>query len=96
MNFDLLSFVLLSLASYRATRFVLVDHLFEPVRDKIWSKWPPSTKFGYLFTCYWCLGFWIAAIFVALAFLLPVFTLVVSLVLSISALIGLISALEER
>jgi hypothetical protein len=96
MTIDLLGFVLLALASYRATRFIVVDHLFEPMRARIWKKWPPSTKFGYLFTCYWCTGFWVALIFVILAFLLPDLTFVVSLVLSISALIGLISAFEER
>jgi hypothetical protein len=96
MNIDLFGFAILALAAYRVTRFIVIDHLFEPIREKIWSKWPPSTKFGYLLTCYWCTGFWVSLIFVILAFLLPDLTFVVSLVLSISALIGLISVFEER
>ncbi len=96
VSFDLTSFVILSLAAYRVTRFFVEDALFEPVRDRIWDRFPPNTKFGYLFTCYWCLGFWVSILFVISAYLLPDFTFVVSLILAISALIGLIAARLER
>lgn len=96
MDFSLTVFVIYSLAAYRVTRFFVEDVLFEPVRNKIWSKFPPSTKFGYLLTCYWCLGFWVAFFFIIMAYLLPEFTFVVSLILAISALIGLISTRLER
>lgn len=96
MEFNLLVFAILSLAAYRITHFIVADTLFEPVRDKIWKKFPPSTKIGYLFTCYWCMGFWISLFVVVLAYLLPEITFVVSLILAISAIIGIIATRVER
>ena len=88
--------LVLSLAGYRATRFIIEDTITEGIRNKIWSKFPPSTKLGYLITCYWCTGFWVSLVLVTCFFAFPIVTLVVSLVLAISALIGIISALLER
>ena len=96
MEFNLLVFAILSLAAYRITHFIVADTLFEPVRDKIWKKFPPNTKIGYLFTCYWCMGFWISLFVVVLAYLLPEITFVVSLILAISAIIGIIATRVER
>jgi hypothetical protein len=96
MEFNLITLVVTTLAAYRVTRFLVEDFLFEPVRNWIWKKFPPSTKIGYLFTCYWCMSFWVAIKLVALSLLLPEFTFVVSLVLAISALVGLIQTRVER
>jgi hypothetical protein len=89
------TFIVLALAAHRITRFFISDTIFEPVRSKIWSKFPPNTRIGYLFTCFWCLGFWVSALTVLSYFLLPYPTYVVSLVLSISSIIGLIAARTE-
>lgn len=89
-------YLILALGAYRATRLVTTDTITEPLREKIWSKWPPHTQFGYLFTCNWCTGFWVSAIFVLGHLIFPEFTFVVSLILSISAVIGLISARLEQ
>jgi len=91
-----MTLAVLALAAYRATRFLVEDVLFDPVRNWVWKKFPPSTKFGYLFTCYWCMSFWVALKLVILYILLPEFTFVVSLVLAISALVGLIQSRVER
>lgn len=96
MEVNLVTLVLVVLAAYRATRFLVEDVLFDPVRNWVWKRFPPSTKFGYLFTCYWCMSFWVALAFVILLILLPDFTFVVSLVLAISALVGLIQSRVER
>jgi hypothetical protein len=96
MDFSLVSFIILCLAAYRVTHFIVADTLFEPVRNAVWKRFPPSTKIGYLFTCYWCTGFWVALFTVFFAYLLPDFTFVVSLVLAISAIIGIIATRVER
>lgn len=93
---DVTTFAILALAAFRLTHILVVDAIFDGIRTKIWSKYPPMTKIGYLITCFWCSGFWIS-IFLALSWLLlPEFTFVVSLILAMSALVGLISAWLER
>jgi hypothetical protein len=86
------TYIILVLASYRLTRLLVIDVIFEPLREKVWKKFPPSTKLGYVFTCMWCMSIW-AALFLILLFLaLPLLAYVVSLILSISAIVGVIAA----
>lgn len=81
----------MALAAYRLTRLLTTDVILEDLREKVWKKYPPSTKIGYLFTCNWCMSIWAAAFIIALASLLPTVAYVVSLILSISALVGLVA-----
>jgi hypothetical protein len=83
--------VILALGAFRLTRIVTTDAISEPIRQKIWSKFPPNTFLGYLITCNWCFGMYVAGLFTLGYFLVPDVTYVVSLVLSISSVIGLIS-----
>ena len=97
LNISLLHFVVLCLAVYRVTRFFISDHLFSPLRDKFWGKFPPeSTKLGYLLTCPWCLGFWLSLIFFTCYTIIPLPTLYACYVLALSAVVGLLTALEDR
>ena len=96
MTIDLVTFTILALAAFRGTHLITTDAIADGFRNKIWSKWPPNTEIGYLITCNWCTGFWVSVILVLLWLVLPQITLVVSLILAISALIGLISAWIER
>lgn len=96
MDITTINFVILALGAYRLTHLITTDAIADEFRHKIWSKFPPTTKIGYLITCNWCTGFWISLLFVVGASVLPQFTFVVSLVLAISAVIGLISAWIER
>jgi hypothetical protein len=91
MSIDVFTYVITALAVFRLTRLLTTDIIFEGLREKIWNKYPPSTKFGYLFTCNWCMSIWMAALLVALTLLLPTVAYVVSLILSISALVGLVA-----
>lgn len=84
-------YIILVLASYRLTRLLTTDAIFEPLREKIWKKFPPSTKFGYLFTCNWCMSIWATLFLVGLFLVVPLLAYVVSLVLSISAIVGVIA-----
>jgi len=96
MPIDALSLLIYSLAAFRLTRIITTDTVFEPIREKIWKKFPPSHWFGYLITCNWCVGFHVSILIVTLYLLVPVYAYVVSLVLSISAIVGLISARLDR
>jgi hypothetical protein len=91
MQLEPLTFVVLALAAFRVTRVITTDVVFEAVRERIWKKFPPSKGFGYLITCDWCTGFYISILFVIAYLLVPTIVFVVSLVLSISAIIGLLA-----
>jgi hypothetical protein len=91
MILDPLTFVILALAAFRVTRVITTDTVFESVRERIWKKFSPSKGFGYLITCDWCTGFYVSIAFVLAYLLVPVIVYVVSLVLSISAIIGLLA-----
>lgn len=91
MIIDFFTYVIMALAAYRLTRLLTTDVILEGLREKIWKKYPPSTKLGYLFTCNWCMSIWAAAFIIGLASLLPAVAYVVSLVLSISAIVGLVA-----
>jgi hypothetical protein len=96
MEITAITFVILALAAFRLTHLVTTDAIADGFRTKVWKKFPPSTKIGYLITCNWCTGFWVSIFLVISYLVLPVATLVVSLILAISASIGLISAWIER
>lgn len=89
--------ILLALASYRIARILIDDVIFDTPREAIWRRYPPeSSKFGYLFTCYWCLGLWTSGILVVLYILLPIPVIIVSVILSLSTIIGFIHKLEDK
>ena len=88
---DLLTLLVLTLAAFRVTLVLTTDVVMEPVRERIWKKWPPSTYFGYFWTCNWCAGTWVAALFTVSWLIAPDFVVMVSLFLAISAVIGLMS-----
>jgi len=96
MEITAVNFIILALGAYRMTHIITTDAIADGFRNWVWSKYGPMTKIGYLITCNWCTGFWVSLLFVAGASILPQLMLVVSLVLAISAVIGLLSALVER
>lgn len=90
-------FALLALASYRLTRLLLRDSLLAPVREWVWERRPPeSTRTGYLLTCPWCLGFWVSSGVWFCYTIAPVPALWVCCVLALSAVVGLLTAFEDR
>lgn len=96
MDITTISFIVLALGAYRLTHLITTDAIADGFRTWVWSKYPPTTKIGYLITCNWCAGFWVSIIFVLAFLILPQLTLVVSLILAISAVVGLLSAWIER
>lgn len=96
LEITLLNFVVLALGAFRLTHIITTDVIADPLRQWVWSKYDTSTKIGYMITCNWCTGFWVSLLTVAGASVLPQLTFVVSLVLAISALVGLLSAWADR
>jgi hypothetical protein len=92
MTIDLLTYVVLVLAAYRVTRLITTDAVLEKFRTWVWKKKPPHSGVGYLITCNWCTGFWVSLATILCYLILPSATFVVSLVLSTSALVGIISS----
>lgn len=93
-------YVLAALATYRLTRLVTADALLEPVRERLEAYFEDHFWFRavYLLNCDWCLSIWVAP-FPALAVILwpdnRAIT-VVLLVLTFSAVTGLVSTWEKH
>lgn len=84
---------LLLLANFRLTKLVLEDTLLEPLREKIWTRFPPeSSRLGYLFTCPWCMSMWTGTLLIAAYIMIPVPTLIIAAVLTLSAVAGFLSS----
>lgn len=94
---DLVSLVVLGLATFRIARFLVIDELFSGARNRLWKKFPPETnKFGYLFTCMWCMSVWTASLLVISRIIMPTITLYICLVFALSAIAGLLAAYEDK
>ena len=96
-NMSALHFLVPALMVYRLTRLIIVDTIFTPVREWIFSKKPPhSSSLGYLFTCEWCISLWLALPVVISYALFPSITLVIGYIFALSAIAGLITARVDR
>lgn len=97
MEITTVQFLVYALAAFRLTHLITTDAIADGFRNWVWKKFPPhTTKIGYLITCNWCTGFWVSLVLVLGILVLPQVAFVVSLVLAISAAIGLISAWIEN
>jgi hypothetical protein len=92
MGLELVELIVLALAVYRVCRLIIEDTVTERLREAVWSRFDASRGIGYLITCYWCTGFWVASLLVLLFIIGPVPTMAASLVLALSALAGIIAA----
>ena len=92
-----LQFIILGLAAYRLTRLVTTDVILNPIREKIWKKYPPSKhNLGYVITCDWCTSIWVSSLVVIMYTIASSLTLTVCCVFAISALVGLMTALVDQ
>lgn len=93
----MVEFLVLSLAAYRLTRLIIRDTIVDSLRNKVWDRFPPeSTKIGYLISCPWCMGFWFSLGLYFCYTIVPLQTLWISHVLALSAVVGLLTALDDR
>jgi|LakMenE01Jun11ns_1017448.scaffolds.fasta_scaffold8773101_1 hypothetical protein len=95
MNITVLDLAILSLAAYRIVRLITTDYIFNPIRERIW-RWskPDGVGIGYLITCEWCMGLWVASGLVGMYTIASETTVVVSCVFAISAVVGLLYRID--
>jgi hypothetical protein len=92
MNLDITTLIILALASFRLARLLTVDVIMDSLREWVWKKRPPHThKFGYLFTCNWCMSIWTSSLITVCYTIVPTATIIVALPFALSAVAGLIT-----
>ena len=93
---DIFGFVILGLATFRITRLLTRDTIFDTPRNRFWDRFPPeSSKLGYLFTCEWCLSVWVASLLFISAIISTV-TVWLMVPFALSAVAGLLTAYEDK
>ncbi len=96
MTLGFLELTILGLATFRITRLITRDVITERLRNWVWKKFPPETsKFGYLFTCEWCMSIWVASL-LFLSVMITSVTIAVATVFALSAVAGLLTAYEDK
>ena len=86
------TFTILALATFRLSRLITTDVIFEWLRNLVWKRFPPSTTFGYLFTCDWCMSFWFGSLVIISYTIVPTATFYVCAALALSAVAGILAA----
>lgn len=96
MSTDLALFAIYALAGWRITRLIVEDRITEPLRNLIWKRFPPHKGLGYLITCYWCSGIYVATLLTAGYILVPSVMSIIVTALALAAAIGIINKLLDR
>lgn len=92
MTIEIIDYLILGLATYRLTRLVTTDTIFERVREKVWKRFPPHKGgIGYLITCNWCASIWVASLVFSMYKISTEPVIFVSTILSLSAFAGFLS-----
>jgi len=93
---SIFDFIILSLAAYRITRMITTDYIFQPIREWIWrwSRPDEGIGIGYLITCEWCIGFWVASALLFVYTIASETTIVAACVFAISAVVGLLYRID--
>jgi hypothetical protein len=88
---QLLSIILTITATYRLTKLINDDYIFNDLRQKVWAKYPRDTKIGYLFTCPWCMSIWAGGALLLTRKFAPEFYNELALLLTASAVTGILN-----
>jgi hypothetical protein len=91
-----LDVAVLVLAALRLTRLVVADDITAPLRERLWRRFPPATRLGYLVTCAWCSSFWVSVVLLSSYSIVPTATTYVSAPFALSAAVGLLTALARE
>jgi hypothetical protein len=92
MTINVIDYFILALATYRLTRLVTTDTVFERAREAVWKKFPPHKGgIGYLITCNWCASIWVASLVFSMYKISTEPVIFVSTILSLSAFAGFLS-----
>jgi hypothetical protein len=88
----LATLAILGAGTYRISKLFIEDVIFEKIREKIFTKFPPeASRIGYLFTCYWCMSIWIGTLITLGYILSSTIIVLVCLPFALSAIAGLLS-----
>lgn len=87
-------FILLSLATFRITRFITSDELAEPFRHLIAHRFGDNSKITYLVECNWCTGLYITAGMYALDYYVGIPTIILA-ALATMAIVGFIGNYDD-
>lgn len=93
---DAILFVIYALAGWRLCRLIIEDTITEGIRNFIWKRFPPHKGIGYLITCYWCTGIYVATLLTIGYILVPSVMSVIATALALAASIGIINKLLDR
>lgn len=85
--------IVLILASFRITRMITRDTIFDPLRDKIPDE--DDNRLGYLIRCDWCAGVWVSAAVVGVAAQFISIPLPVLVWLACAGALGLLASWEK-
>jgi len=86
---DVFHFVILALASFRLTRLITTDVIFEKLRERVWRRFSPAENgIGYLITCDWCTSIYTSSLLVLLYKIANEPTITVASILAISGIVG--------
>lgn len=80
--------ILGSLATFRVTRFIMEDRVFDAPRGYLFSK--NKDKLTYFLTCPWCISIWVGLIFALTYLFFPEIFLIATLSLTFSAVTGIL------
>jgi len=91
-----LDVAVLCLGAFRLTRLVTTDDLLSPLRERLWRRYPPSTRLGYLVTCDWCTSVWVSTVLVIAYSIAPTTTTYACAPFALSAAVGILAALTRE
>lgn len=85
------------IAIYRITALIIDDRVFDKPREFIFSRMKGTwIDIPYLITCYWCLSFWVGLVCVPVMIFLPFIWGPLALVLTASAVSGILGSVVMR
>ncbi|MDR6884876.1 DUF1360 domain-containing protein [Bacillus sp. 3255] len=95
----ILTFIILALAVFRITHFIVYDKIFEPVRNNFVTRDFIDYQFTYtlqggsvrrfigsVMNCYWCAGIWVSAVLIGSYLIAPTITFYVGLIFALSSI----------
>lgn len=88
----IVDYIILALATFRLTRLITTDVIFNGVRERIWRRFSPGDGgLGYLITCDWCTSIWTASLVATMYTIATGPTVFVCGILALSAAVGLLN-----
>lgn len=92
-----MDFIVDALAAHRLTRLAVEDVITEPIREKVFEKYPPhSRSLSYALTCSHCAGMWVGAGIVAARLVAPRAWRVAAVGLAVAGAVSLYEDYKER